>query len=152
MSYKNSKSTTKAGARKTQEPRLVGSIIAEMLQQGWHANTDLGCEVKTLLRSERRMQVGREYQGVFRLDASGMVDEYRSRDPHYTFIEAQTAWVGKRNLHLFNGKYISVTRQDDGALRLNFKRLDTKAGFSVERYALGVHNEICMALEGLVGE
>jgi len=25
-----------------------------------------------------------------------------------------------------------------------------KAGFSIERYALSVYNEICMALEGLV--
>jgi hypothetical protein len=30
--------------------------------------------------------------------------------------------------------------------------LKTGAGFSLERYALGVYNEICMALEGLVEE
>ena len=58
----------------------------------------------------------------------------------------------KRNPRLFNGKYISVTRRSDGSLRLNFKELKTIAGFKVERYALGVYNEICMALEGLVEE
>jgi hypothetical protein len=27
-----------------------------------------------------------------------------------------------------------------------------EAGFSVEQYALGVYNELCMALEGLIEE
>lgn len=58
----------------------------------------------------------------------------------------------KRNPHVFNGKIISVTRRDDGSYRLNFKPLKTGDGFKVERYALGVYNEICMALEGLIGE
>ena len=32
---------------------------------GWHTNTDLGCDVKTLLRSDVRMKTGKGYQGVF---------------------------------------------------------------------------------------
>ena len=50
------------------------------------------------------------------------------------------------------GKHITMTRRDDGTLRLNFRPLKTGTGFSLERYALGVYNEICMALEGLVEE
>jgi hypothetical protein len=56
----------------------------------------------------------------------------------------------KRNPRVFNGKFISVTRQDDGSLRPNFKPMKVGEDFSVERYALGVYNELCMALEGLV--
>ena len=41
-------------------------------------------------------------------------------------------------------------RCDDGTLRLNFRPLKTDGHFSVERYALAVYNEICMALYGLV--
>ena len=41
-------------------------------------------------------------------------------------------------------------RCDDGTLRLNFRPLKTDGHFSVERYALAVYNEICMALSGLV--
>ncbi len=118
---------------------------------GWHTNTDLGCDVKTILRSDRKMKVGKEYLGVFRLDSEPIADEFLYRDPHYTFTET-LPWNMKRNPRLFNGKYISVTRRSDGSLRLNFKELKTIAGFKVERFALGVYNEICMALEGLVEE
>ena len=104
----------------------------------WHTNTDLGCDIKTILHSDRKMKTGKGYQGVLRLDKEAEVDEFLSRDPHYTFIET-LPWSMKRNPKVFNGKYISVTRQDDGSLRLNFKPLKTGAGFSIERYTFGVY-------------
>ena len=119
-------------------------------RNGWHTNTDLGCDVKTLLRSDMRMKVGKDYQGVFRLDSEAIVDEFLCRDPHYTFVETVPLTAGKRNPHIFDGKYITVTRRDDGSLRLNFKELKMGAGFKVERYALGVYNEICIAIGGLI--
>ena len=119
-------------------------------RNGWHTNTDLGCDVKTLLRSDMRMKVGKEYQGVFRLDSEAIVDEFLCRDPHLTFIETVPSTAGKRNPHIFDGNFITVTRRDDGSLRLNFKELKMDAGFKVERYALGVYNEICIAIGGLI--
>ena len=120
--------------------------------QGWQKNTDLGCDVKTLLRSDMRMKVGKDYQGVFRLDEEAIVDEYLSRDSHYTFIET-LPWSTKRNPRVFNGRFISVTRRDDGSLRLNFKPLRAEAAdFTIDSYAIGVCNEIRQALKGLVGE
>ena len=75
------KSNIKAGSKKSLKPRLLGSIVEEMLhgnsplakgyrqyiasqengeveEQGWHTNTELGCDVKTILRSDRIMRVG----------------------------------------------------------------------------------------------
>ena len=115
----------------------------------WHTNTDLGCDVKTILHSDRKMKVGKDYQGVLKLDQEGTIDEFLSRDPHYTFIET-LPWSMKRNPRVFNGKHISVTRQDDGTYRLNFKPLKTGEGFNLEHYALGVYNEICIAIGGLI--
>ena len=43
---------------------------------GWHRNTDLGCDLKTILCSDRRMKQGKDYQGVLRLDDEGTIDEY----------------------------------------------------------------------------
>ena len=103
---------------------------------GWHRNTDLGCDLKTIL---------------LRLDDEGTIDEYLSRDPHYTFVET-LPWSMKRNPRVYNGKFISITRRDDGSLRLNFKPLKTGEGFCLDRYALGVYNEICIAIGGLVEE
>lgn len=151
-------------------PRIVGEILHDYLEnsneplavayrehttesekQGWHTNTDLGCDVKTLLRSDVRMKVGKEYQGVLRLDSDAIVDEFLCRDPHYTFFES-LPWRAKRNPRLFNGMFISLTQRDDGSLRLNFKPLKIGADFSLEKYALGVYNEICIALAGLIEE
>ena len=162
-----------AGSKKSKEPRLLGSIVEEMLhgssplavgyrqyiaslengeveEQGWNPNTHLGVDVKTLLRSDVRMVVGKDYQGVLRLDSEGIADEFLCRDPHFTFVETVPLTAGKRNPHVFDGQYITVTRRDDGSLRLNFKELPKGANFNMERFALGVYNELCMALGGLI--
>lgn len=118
-------------------------------EQGWHKNTELCVNMKTLLRSDVRMKVGKSYQGVLRLDSEGVVEEYLSRDPHFTFIET-LPWITKRNPRVFSGKYITITRRADGSLRLNFRPLKVDRDFSVERYALGVSNELLWALEGQV--
>ena len=115
---------------------------------GWHHNTHLGVNVKTVLNNDRIMRVGKDYQGVLRRDVE--IDEFRY-DEHFTFVET-LPWSMKRNPRVYNGRYISVTRQDNGNLRPNFKPLKMGDDFSLERYALGVYNELCIALGGLVEE
>ena len=140
---------TKAGSKRMKEPRLVGSIVEEMLQ-GWNRNTELAVDLKTILRSDRSMKTGKEYQGVLRRDSDAEIDDFRCRDAHYTFIETVCQSAGKRNPHVFVGKYITVTRRDDGSLRPNFKPMKVDRNFSAYRYALGVFNELMWALEDLV--
>lgn len=115
---------------------------------GWHHNMHLDVNLKTQLRSDRKMKVGKEYQGVLKRDVE--IDEFRY-DEHFTFVET-LPWSMKRNPRVYNGRYISVTRQDNGNLRPNFKPLKMGDDFSLERYALGVYNELCIALGGLVEE
>ena len=118
---------------------------------GWHRNTELSVYLKTILRTDRRMRSGKDYQGVLRLDAEGITDEFLCRDPHFTFVET-LPWMGKRNPRVFKGRYITITRRQDGTLRPNFRPVKMDAGFSPERYAAGVATELMWALEGLVGE
>jgi hypothetical protein len=92
------------------------------------------------------MKPGKEYTGVLKRDVES--DDFRY-DEHYTFVET-LPWSMKRNPKLFNGRYISITRQDDGTLRPNFKPMKIDAGFTVDGYALGVMNELRQALNGLV--
>ena len=117
--------------------------------KGWHRNTDLSVNLKTILHSDRKMKPCKDYQGMLRLDAEGTVEEFLSRDAHYTFVET-LPWTSKRNPRLFNGKYISITRRPDGSLRPNFKPLKVTKGFSVERYTFNVYLELHKALKGLV--
>lgn len=139
----------KAGSKRMNEPRLLGDILQEMYM-GWNVNTDLGVDLKSLLHSDRSMRIGKEYRGVLRLDHEADIDEFRCQDAHYTFVETLPQSAGKRNPHVFRGKFITVTRRDDGMLRLNFRPLKDDKDFSVYRYALGVFNELMWALEDLV--
>ena len=143
------KITIKAGSKRSNEPRLAGSIIEEMLQ-GWNRNTELAVDLKTILRSDRSMKTGKEYQGVLRRDQDASIEDFRCRDAHFTFVETLPQSAGKRNPHVFNGQYITVTRRDDGSLRPNFKPMKVDKDFNVYRYALGVFNELMWALEDLV--
>ena len=115
----------------------------------FNCDTNICVNLKTLLRNDSRAEDGKNYLGVLRRDI--ICEEYHYED-HFTFTEAAPQPAAKRNPHVFEGEYITVTRRDDGSLRLNFKELKMGARFKVERFALGVYNEICMALEGLVEE
>ena len=110
----------------------------------------MAVDLKTILRSDRSMKTGKEYQGVLRRDQDASIEDFRCRDAHFTFVETLPQSAGKRNPHVFNGQYITVTRRDDGSLRLNFKPMKVDKDFSVYRYALGVFNELMWALEDLV--
>ena len=140
-----------AGSKRMKEPRLVGNIVSEMLQ-GWSRNTDLAVDLKTVLHSDTYMRTGKEYLGVLRRDQDACIEDFRCRDAHYTFIETLPLSAGKRNPHVFEGKYITVTRKDDGSLRPNFKPMKVDKDFSTYRYALGVFNELMWALEDLIEE
>ena len=115
----------------------------------WNNNTHLAVDLKTQLRSDRIAMVGKSYTGVLRRETE--YEEFRC-DDRFVFTETVSPTAGKRNPHLFDGRFITVTRRDDGSLRLNFKELKVGAGFNLERYALGVYNELCLALGGLIEE
>ena len=110
--------------------------------ENWNINTDLCMDVKTFLHEDRIAKIGKSYQGVLS----------RDKFDHFTFVEAlpYPSTSGKRNPHVFNGKYITVTRRDDGTYRPNFRPMKVGAGFSIDGYALGVCNELRQALTGLV--
>ena len=105
--------------------------------------------LKTQLRHDRQAKAGKSYQGVLRRD---VICEDFHYDDHFTFTETIIQTREKRNPHVFEGQFITATRRDDGSLRLNFRPLPTGEGFNLERYAIGVFNEILWALEGRVEE
>ena len=126
------------------------SILSNPNHEGWNRNTDLGCNVKTILRNDRRMTTGKHYHGMLCRDSEGVVDDFLFRDPHYTFVETLPSTDGKRNPRVFEGKYITITCRDDGTYRLNFKRVVVGKDFPVDGFAIGVCNELREALKGLV--
>ena len=107
-----------------------------------YINTELCIDLKTILTSDRRAKMRKDYTGVLTRDGR----------EHYTFIETPASTDGKRNPHVFEGEFITITRRSDGSLRPNFKNLTTGRGFSVESYAFGVAYELREALSSLIEE
>ena len=110
-------------------------------------NTILCCDLKTELQNDVILKPGKVYHGILRRDEE--VDEFRC-DEQYMFTETSAKKVERRNPHVFNGDFITSTCRDDGSPRLNFKELKIDEDFNLERYALAVYNEICLALGGLL--
>ena len=132
-------------------PRIFPNLLKKMKKNNetvWNNNTHLSVDLKTQLRSDRVAKTGKSYQGVLRRD---VFCEDFCYEEHFTFVETVPQSAGKRNPQVYVGKYITITRRDDGTYRLNFRPLKVDADFSVERYALGLYNEICIALGGLIG-
>lgn len=128
--YKDFNNKKRPSGSKTTEPRV---------KKMFH-NTDLCVDVKTRLRRDRIAMIGRSYLGVLTHD----------KIDHYTFTETPNA--GKRNPRVFEGKYITVTRRDDGTLRPNFRPVTMGADFNAATYATDVANELLWALTGLLGK
>ena len=129
-------------------PDAFGDVDAEddgddQLFKTIYPNTELGVDLKLFTRTPGRLMIGKDYSGVLARD-----EEY-----HYTFVEIPgCSFSHKRNPHVFEGRYITVTRRDDGTYRLNFRPVKMGRRFSIDRYAAGVSGEIRKALKGLVGE
>ena len=177
-------SNFQAGSKKTDEPRLVGDILAEMFSSGstltkaigqsvashkyaaaerkadaedadaerkaaaegnsgWFFNTELCSDIKTYLCFDRIAKIGKVYKGLLRRDS----------DDHFSFFECRCSASANaiiRNPHVFEGKYINVTRRlMDGHIRFNFKEVDFGGRFNPMGYAIGVMKEIIMAFKCL---
>lgn len=129
------------------------NILVRNQLQGWQRCTELCVDLKTMLHSDSYVRKGKQYHGVLRRDHDADIDdEFRCRDAHFTFRETQAPKTYRHNPYVYRGEYITITRRQDGTLRLNFRLLPTGPGFKVERYAMGVANELMWALSGLVGE
>ncbi len=128
---------TRVGSEEQYGPRKAGEFLNDLFP-----NTEPCVDLKLLTRKQGRLEVGTILPGVITRDG----------EEHYTFRETQPSTAGKRNPHVFIGKYITVTRRDDGSLRLNFRPVTMGADFNIYRYATGVFSELIRALIGLVGK
>ena len=122
-----------SGSRRKNEPRVEKLFI----------NTDLCIDLKTLLRHDSIVMIGKRYLGMLKRDGEN----------HYTFQEMPSIYsLVKRNPRVYMGSYITVTRRDDGSLRLNFRPVRMELDFNVASYATEVANEILWALTSLLGK
>ena len=119
-------------------------------EQGWNNDTHLSVNLKTKLRSDRYAKTGKSYQGVLRRDVECEDFLY---DEQFTFTEIVPPTAGKRNPHVFEAKFVSITRWDDGSYHPHLKQMpELGAKLSVDNYAFEVYRELRQGLKGLIEE
>ena len=111
-------------------------------------NTELCIDLKTKLQNDLLMKPGKDYPGILRREIPS--EEFGFDDVRYSFTESINSTAGKRNPHIFDGEYITVTRRNNGTYRPNFKPMKIDADFSLDQYASSVANELLWALMDLI--
>ena len=70
----------------------------------------------------------------------------------YEFKEVEVPLkVCRQSMHLFVGKYVTLTCRPDGSLHLNLRNIDLN-GIDIDTFCLELMNEVRLALRGLVEE
>ena len=90
--------------REVQEGILIPLI---KMNKVLNANTELCIDLKTILTSDRRAKMRKDYPGVLTRDGR----------EHFTFIEdAQERKLARRNPLIYKGYCINVTRRPRGSI------------------------------------
>lgn len=100
------------------------------------------------LQADNLPKPGKQYLGLLRckLPSEGNVN-----GDMYEFNEVETTIKScRRNVHLFTGKYVTITLRSNGSPRLNLRNMELN-GIDVDTFCLELMNEIRQALKSLVG-
>ncbi len=157
-----------AGSRESSEPRLLGSIVSEMLHgdsplaigyrqyiaslengedepeqlfRDFYPNTELGIDLKLITRKPGRMPVGDSINCMLT----------RDDDDHYIAVEnaIEKKVAEQRNPHVYLGKRINVNRKDDGTLYPTFNRPRYTKNFTFADFCREAAEEL-LVVAGLV--
>ena len=78
----------------------------------FNRNTELCVDLKTILTSDRRAKMRKDYMGVLTRDGR----------EHFAFIENALERKCRRNPNIYKGYTINVHRRDDGTLYPTFRQ------------------------------
>ncbi|MBQ5937924.1 MAG: hypothetical protein IJL50_08820 [Bacteroidaceae bacterium] len=139
-----------SGSRKN-EPKVMSVVLEDFFRSNEplavafrhrYVNTELNVDLKLLTQKPGRMPEGKCLEGILAHD----------KEDRYVFTEMPLQAARRRNPQVFNGRYITITQRRNGTYRVNMKPVEIGGGFDVDGYALGVCNELLLALGCLVGE
>ena len=138
-----------AGSKKSNEPRLIGSILADMLHSNepfamayrerllkhLFPNTELCIDLKLLTRKPGSLNIGDSLSG------SIVHDDER----HFTFLEGvqdKKPVNVQRNPRVYEGRLINVVSKEDGTMRPTLKYPKYTEGFGFQDYCIAVAKEL----------
>ena len=104
----------------------------------WNHNTELCIDLKTILTSDRRAKMRKDYQGVLTRDGR----------EHFTFIEEASEMkrtvVVSRNPIVYAGACINVHRRDDGSLYPTFRHPQLSTFYTFRDFCREAAEELLM--------
>lgn len=144
-----------SGSR-TNEPKVIGKVLIEYFQsdeplavayrnqlfKDIHPHTELDIDLKLMTRQPGRISVGSMINGVLTRDSEN----------HYTFIQnasTRKKVVTTRNPHVYVGKFINVTKNEDGMLYPTLNRPRYTESFTFQDLCREAAEEFLM-VAGLV--
>lgn len=148
MSYNKQNKETKAGSQEQNEPRLIRSIVEEMLHgrsllaqtccEQLHPHTELNVDLKLLTQKPGHLPVGECLEGVLTHDGTD----------HFRFVEDVAekggATVVSRNPIVYAGACINVHRRDDGSLYPTFRHPQLSTFYTFRDFCREAAEELLM--------
>ncbi len=98
-------------------------------------NTNFCVDLKTVMQTDSLLNEGQCYNGILTRDG----------ESHFRFEEAARKGRPPRNPKLFDGKFVSMVRMQNGRYQLHLKTMDI-ADFDRDTFAFSVYSEINNAL------
>ena len=121
-------------------PRAIPERQRKMFTKSsiWNHNTELCIDLKTILTSDRRVKMRKDYRGVLTRDGR----------EHFTFIEEASemkrATVVSRNPIVYAGACINVHRRDDGSLYPTFRHPQLSTFYTFRDFCREAAEELLM--------
>lgn len=98
-------------------------------------NTNLCVDLKTVMQNDALLAEGKCYNGILTRDT----------EDHFRFEESIRQVRPARNPKLYDGKYVSLVRMQNGKYQMHLKTLDEQT--DPQCFAFGVYSEIINALK-----
>ena len=125
----------------TSKGELTSSLTPNLTPH--YFNTELCVDLKTILTSDRRAKMRKDYRGVLTRDGR----------EHYTFIEdAQERKLARRNPMIYKGYCINVTRRDDGIIYPTFRQPQYTRYYTFKDFCREAAEELLLVVSLLENE
>lgn len=112
-------------------------------------NICLCVDLQINLLDDNLVMPRKKYLGILR---SKLPTEGNINGDQLEFTEVEAPLTSyRRNLHIFEGNYVTITLRPDGSLRLNFRKAELD-GINIDTFCLEVANEIRQALKSVIGK
>lgn len=99
-------------------------------------NTNLCVDLKTVMQNDTQLSKGKCYNGILS----------RTGSDTYLFEEAvHTNTHGHRNPKLYDGKYLSMVRRQDGRYQCYLRQMPDLTQTNCHAYAFGIYEELVKA-------